>query len=192
MGIGELVDTGGQFICDDMPEVMALARPRRKTLLEAHFDGDYVAQPAMTPEDAERAYAGSGALRDRMNLISPDDPVIAGLSVGAWLRAQDETGGCEGRVPLDDRGPVVPWARRTAALASDRQRPAHHQRGRRTAIFARRDAALACRRSRRRSGRPDQAGDAGDVDRARRPRALRRMPAARSSKPMRRSSRFLR
>jgi len=90
-GLGELVDTGGQFICDDMPEVMALARQRRKTLLEAHFDGDYVAQPAMTPGDAERAYAGSAALRDRMNLISPDDPGIAGLSVGAWLRAQDET-----------------------------------------------------------------------------------------------------
>jgi monoamine oxidase len=89
-GLGELIDTGGQFICDDMPNVMALARQRRKTLLEAHFDGDYVAQPAMTPGDAERAYAGSAALRDRMNLISPDDPAIAGLSVGAWLRARDE------------------------------------------------------------------------------------------------------
>lgn len=90
-GLGESVDTGGQFICDDMPEVMALARLKRKTLLAAHFDGDYVAQPAMTPKAAERAYAGSARLRDRMNLISPDDPVIAGLSVGAWLRAQDET-----------------------------------------------------------------------------------------------------
>jgi len=89
-GLGELVDTGGQFICDDMPEVMALAKGHGKTLLKAHFDGDYVAQPAMSREDAERAYDGSGALRDRMNLISPDDPGIAGLSVGAWLRAQDE------------------------------------------------------------------------------------------------------
>jgi monoamine oxidase len=89
-GLGELVDTGGQFICDDMPEVMALARRMRKTLIEAHLDGDYVAQPAMTPKDAERTYAGSVSLRDRMNLVSPDDPSIAGLSVGAWLRAQDE------------------------------------------------------------------------------------------------------
>jgi len=89
-GLGELVDTGGQFICDDMPEVMALARQKRKTLLDAHFDGDYIAQPALSPQDAERADDGSGALRDRMNLISPDDPAIAGLSVGAWLRAQEE------------------------------------------------------------------------------------------------------
>jgi len=89
-GLGELVDTGGEFICDDMPVVMALAGRKRKTLLEAHFDGDYVAQPAMKTKDAERTYAGSSALRDSMNLISPDDPDIAHLSVGAWLRAQDK------------------------------------------------------------------------------------------------------
>ncbi|MCX7305901.1 MAG: FAD-dependent oxidoreductase [Hyphomicrobiales bacterium] len=89
-GLGETVDTGGQFICDDMPDVMALARKHAKTLLEAHFEGDYVAQPAMSPQDAERAYVGSSALRDRMKRIPPDDPDIAGLSAGAWLRAQDE------------------------------------------------------------------------------------------------------
>ena len=33
-GLGERVDTGGQFLCDDMPEVMALARRRGKTLVE--------------------------------------------------------------------------------------------------------------------------------------------------------------
>lgn len=89
-GLGETVDTGGQFICDDMPEVMALASAHGKTLVESNFDGDYVAQPAMTRKDAERAYNGSAALRERMNLISPDDSEIAGMSVADWLQAQDE------------------------------------------------------------------------------------------------------
>jgi monoamine oxidase len=89
-GLGETVDTGGQFICDDMPEVMALARAHGKTLVESNFDGDYVAQPTMTRKDAERAYNGSAALRERMNRISPDDLEIAGMSVADWLQAQDE------------------------------------------------------------------------------------------------------
>ncbi len=69
---------------------MALARAHGKTLVESNFDGDYVAQPAMTRKDAERAYNGSAALRERMNRISPDDPEIAGMSVADWLQAQDE------------------------------------------------------------------------------------------------------
>ncbi len=89
-GLGETVDTGGQFICDDMPEVMALAKSHGKTLVESDFGGGYVTQPAMSTKEAERAYAGSMALRERMNGISPDDPEIAGLTVGAWLAAQDE------------------------------------------------------------------------------------------------------
>jgi monoamine oxidase len=80
-GLGETVDTGGQFICEDMPEVMALARQYGKTLVTSNFDGDYVAQPAMSRRDAERAYDGSAALRERMNRIAPDDPGIAGLTV---------------------------------------------------------------------------------------------------------------
>ena len=41
-GLGETVDTGGQFICDDMPEVMALAKKHGKTLVrEQCVDGDY-------------------------------------------------------------------------------------------------------------------------------------------------------
>lgn len=89
-GLGETVDTGGQFICQDMPEVMALARAHGKTLVTSNFDGDYVAQPAMTRRDAERAYNGSAALRERMNRIAPDDREIAGLTVAQWLAAQDE------------------------------------------------------------------------------------------------------
>jgi len=89
-GLGEAVDTGGQFICDDMPEVIALARRHGKSLVTTNFDGDYVAQPAMTRRDAERAYSGSAALRERMNRMSPDDPRLAGLSVADWLDAENE------------------------------------------------------------------------------------------------------
>ncbi len=89
-GLGETFDTGGQFICDDMPAVMALAQKHGKTLVESNFDGNYIVQPVMSAKEAERAYNGSSALRERMNTISPDDPEIAGLTVGAWLAAQDE------------------------------------------------------------------------------------------------------
>lgn len=89
-GLGEAADTGGQFICDDMPEVMRLARRHRKTLVETDFTGDYVTQPEMPRRDAERARAGAAALRDRMNEISPDDPAIAGMTVAEWLAVQDE------------------------------------------------------------------------------------------------------
>ena len=91
-GLAETVDTGGQFICDDMPDVMALARKHGKTLVESNFDGDYVAQPVMSADEAQRAYEGSAALRDRMNRISPDDPGVAGMSVAAWLKEQGDPG----------------------------------------------------------------------------------------------------
>ncbi len=35
-GLGELIDSGGQFVCDDMPELMAVLRSRGKTLVESH------------------------------------------------------------------------------------------------------------------------------------------------------------
>jgi monoamine oxidase len=89
-GLGETVDTGGQFICQDMPAVMALAKEHGKTLVESNFDGAYVTQPVMGRKEADRAINGSAALRERMNRISPDDPGIAGMSVAAWLKAQDE------------------------------------------------------------------------------------------------------
>ena len=89
-GLGATVDTGGQFICEDMPEVMALARQHGKTFIESNFEGDYVVQPPMARKDAGRAYDRSAALRSRMNLISPDDPAIAGMTVAAWLARQDE------------------------------------------------------------------------------------------------------
>lgn len=92
-GLGEVVDTGGQYICDDMPEVMRLARRHGKTLVETDFEGDFVVQPEMPHAQAEQASARAGLLRERMNGISPDDPALNGLSVADWLARQDEPEG---------------------------------------------------------------------------------------------------
>lgn len=89
-GLGERIDSGGQFFCEDMPELMALVQVRGKTLVEAHIEGEFVAQPQMSGWQAERTFLASMAIRDRMNMIAPDDPAIAGLTVAAWLDGQKD------------------------------------------------------------------------------------------------------
>lgn len=88
LGDGQRVDTGGQFLCDDMPKILALVRRFGKTLVETPLDGEFVVQPAET--DAEEVYAASVAIRERMLAIDPSDPAIAGLTVAAWLDRQDD------------------------------------------------------------------------------------------------------
>jgi monoamine oxidase len=41
-GLGERIDSGGQFLCEDMPQLMELARARGKTLVETYVDGDFI------------------------------------------------------------------------------------------------------------------------------------------------------
>jgi monoamine oxidase len=89
-GLGERIDSGGQFLCQDMPELMALVEAYGKTLVETYVDGEFLAQPAMSEAAAERTYLASMAIRERMNSISPDDPAIAGLTVATWLDSQQD------------------------------------------------------------------------------------------------------
>ncbi|WP_421915999.1 flavin monoamine oxidase family protein [Mesorhizobium sp.] len=89
-GLGERVDSGGQFLCQDMPELMALVSARGKTLVETYVNGEFLAQPPMSEAEAERTYAASMAVRERMNRISPDDPAVAGLTVADWLQRQSD------------------------------------------------------------------------------------------------------
>ncbi|PTM93328.1 flavin monoamine oxidase family protein [Mycoplana dimorpha] len=89
-GLGELVDTGGQFLCEDMPELIALVKARGKTLVETHVDGEFIAQPPMPAGDAERNYVGVMEIRERMNGIEPDDPAMAGMTVAEWLERQQD------------------------------------------------------------------------------------------------------
>ncbi|MER8828641.1 flavin monoamine oxidase family protein [Mesorhizobium sp. M0938] len=90
-GLGERIDSGGQFLCEDMPELMALLQARGKTLVETYVEGEFVTQPRMGARQAERTYVASTAIRDRMNAIAPDDQTIAGLTVAAWLDRQHDT-----------------------------------------------------------------------------------------------------
>lgn len=89
-GLGERIDSGGQFLCEDMPEVMALAKAHGKTFIETYVDGEFITHPSMTPARAERTYHVSMAIRERMNRIDPDDPAIAGLTVADWLERQHD------------------------------------------------------------------------------------------------------
>jgi monoamine oxidase len=86
--LGESVDVGGQFFCEDMPQIAALARRFGKAFVETPVDGSFVVQPSMSVADAEQAYEGAAAIRERMNAIAPDDSGIAGLTVRAWLDRQ--------------------------------------------------------------------------------------------------------
>ncbi len=90
-GLGEAIDTGGQYLCEDMPEVMALAKCYGKTLVESYVEGGMAVQPApASASDFDDLYGRVTAIRDRMNCVDPDDPSIAGLSVGAWLEMQPD------------------------------------------------------------------------------------------------------
>ncbi|MER8383317.1 flavin monoamine oxidase family protein [Mesorhizobium sp. M0142] len=89
-GLGERIDSGGQFLCEDMPELMALVRARGKTLVGTHFAGEFITQPRMSEAQAERTYGTAMRIRERMNAIAPDDPAIAGLTVAAWLDRQND------------------------------------------------------------------------------------------------------
>lgn len=91
-GLGERIDSGGQFLCEDMPELMALVRTRGKTLVETYTKGEFVAQPLTGAKQVERIYHASMSIRDRMNAITPGDPAIAGLTVAAWLDRQNDPG----------------------------------------------------------------------------------------------------
>ncbi|MDF3214431.1 flavin monoamine oxidase family protein [Mesorhizobium sp. M7A.F.Ca.CA.001.09.2.1] len=90
-GLGERIDSGGQFLCEDMPELMAMVEARGKTLVETYVDGDFITQPTMSAQRAERTYHAAMAIRERMNGIDPDDASIAGLTVADWLACQHDS-----------------------------------------------------------------------------------------------------
>jgi monoamine oxidase len=89
-GLGERVDTGGQFACDDMVNVMALLREHGHALVSPTFEGQDVSVPPTSSQSLDRARQGAMELRDRYVGMDPDDPSIAGLTVAAWLARQPE------------------------------------------------------------------------------------------------------
>jgi monoamine oxidase len=91
-GLGERIDSGGQFLCEDMPQLMELAQARGRTFVETYVEGDFITYPSMSVGRAERTYQASMAIRERMNSIEPNDPAIAGSTVAEWLERQDDVG----------------------------------------------------------------------------------------------------
>jgi monoamine oxidase len=83
---GERFDTGGQFVCDDMPGIMALVREFGGTLLDMRRPGRPLDVPALCDADLE---ARVDTLRERVAALDPDDPALAGKSVEDWLVASD-------------------------------------------------------------------------------------------------------
>ncbi|HEV2506356.1 MAG TPA: FAD-dependent oxidoreductase [Mesorhizobium sp.] len=88
--LGERHDSGGQFLCEDMPEVMALAKHHGKTLVTTPIDGAFTLQPEMSEEDSRALWDANVAIRDRMNAIDPADPAVRDLSVWDWLQRQPD------------------------------------------------------------------------------------------------------
>jgi monoamine oxidase len=83
---GERFDTGGQFVCNDMPAIMALVRELGGTLLDMRRPGRPLDVPALSDADLE---ARVDMLRERVAALDPDDPALAGKSVEDWLVASD-------------------------------------------------------------------------------------------------------
>ncbi|PSJ56816.1 flavin monoamine oxidase family protein [Kumtagia ephedrae] len=89
-GLGERVDVGGQYYCDDMPEISALADAYGKTRVNGLFPGKWLIEPATIVGTVEDLYRRSARIRDRANALDPDDPAIANLSVRGWAEAQPD------------------------------------------------------------------------------------------------------
>jgi len=87
---GVRVDTGGQFICDEMPEIMALTRRFGKVLAETPMEGAFLIQRDSQSTETGFTFAESSRIRARANRIDPHDPIIAGLTAEAWLARQSD------------------------------------------------------------------------------------------------------
>jgi monoamine oxidase len=86
---GLRIDSGGQFICEDMPEVMALAKAHGKTLIRAFDSGEVIFRPSIAVDRADEVYGQVDALRNRIATIDLADPSIATMTVSEWIVTQD-------------------------------------------------------------------------------------------------------
>lgn len=87
---GARIDTGGQFLCRDMTELVGLARAHGRDIIMAHAEGDGVFQPPIPLRRGYEIWAGVDALRERIIHLDPTDPALAGLTVSQWVAQQKE------------------------------------------------------------------------------------------------------
>jgi monoamine oxidase len=88
--LGAIVDTGGQFICDDMPHVLTLVRDQGKHLVEVAdprpglaFFGDH---PTDDPVDLDRRFEAGWETWEQLASIAPA-ALTPGESTDDWLAA---------------------------------------------------------------------------------------------------------
>ncbi|WP_426235462.1 flavin monoamine oxidase family protein [Pararhizobium sp. DWP1-1-3] len=86
---GVAMDTGGQFVCDEMPNVTALARRFGLRLAETPLDGEFVFRPQASA-NPEAVFAETDRIHARAEGMDPRDPKIAGLTAGEWLARQND------------------------------------------------------------------------------------------------------
>jgi len=86
---GTWIDTGGQFFCRDMPELMALIKTHGRTPVRSYAEGDTVFRPPVPLQKGYDLWRQVDALRDRMIATDPEDPQLWGLTVADWVAKQD-------------------------------------------------------------------------------------------------------
>lgn len=86
--LGERIDTGGQYLCDDMVEITALARRFGKTFIETPEVGDIAVVPRAPGVDLDDIFGAP--IRRRVKAMDPADPAIAGLTIAGWLDRQPD------------------------------------------------------------------------------------------------------
>ncbi len=87
---GVRVDTGGQFVCRDMPEVLALAKAHERRILMAYDGGNPTYQPVIPLEKGYEIWQGVDALRERMIATDPADRTLHHITVSEWVARQDD------------------------------------------------------------------------------------------------------
>ena len=89
--LGELIDTGGQFLCEDMPSVLELVRRYGKTLVEAPVAGNLVVWPpdgigAAGEEYDERV----DAIHTRFRSADLSNDTFSGMTAADWIAIQPD------------------------------------------------------------------------------------------------------
>ncbi|UIY32006.1 FAD-dependent oxidoreductase (plasmid) [Neorhizobium galegae] len=163
---GTRVDTGGQFFCRDMSELMAVIEENGKTPVLTHYDGEMIYRPPVSPQQGFARWQGVDALRDRMIATDPDDPDLAKLTVADWVARQDDVApDVRKKLPAADQGPLVPRAGGSRLHLARLERPAHHQYLFGNGNVPARHAACAGRPAGGAARRPAAPRHAGDGDR---------------------------
>lgn len=85
---GARIDSGGQFLCRDMPNVRAMAERQGNPVIMAYVEGEETFRPPMPPERAQEIWAGVDRLRARIRSLDASDPALAGLTVSQWIAGQ--------------------------------------------------------------------------------------------------------